>query len=136
MSIIKNVPPHTFGIAGNRGMSFPAAVDCAKLQQPFIQLDDVECWLVKEEDGYTCIYTDRNYVIGVDCKTPIQAPCYIILQESTEDDEMLLIAEEYTLEEDVFFCDSLPEEEITFICLQEDLSIPVIFDPYERQFQI
>lgn len=122
MSIIKNVPPHTFGIAGNRGGSFPEAIVCAKLQQPDLGLSDVECWLVKEEDGYTSIFTDRNYVIGVDCVAPITAPCFIILEELDIDDTPILLGDD-PLEEVLFFCDSPPAPDVCYISLQEDREI-------------
>lgn len=129
-SVIKNIPPIHFGYAGNRGGFFPATFPCGIIPQPYIQTDEFECWLVKEEDGYTNIYSEINYLIGVDCVDPIQAPCYLVIQENQ--DIELLCAE---LEDDfIIFCDELPDADVAFISLQEDVSIPIIFDPYERKF--
>ena len=132
---IKNVPPIDFSIKGNSGLNFPIASTCGDLQQALVLLEDIDCWLVKEEDGYTNIYTDRNNLIGVDCRDPIEAPCFIILEEEAvaAGDSEILGAELY--EESYFFCDNLPEPDILFIGLQEDVDVSILFDPYETKFR-
>jgi hypothetical protein len=141
--ILKNVPPINISLAGNRGKGFPVVSSCQELEQVLIQLEDIECWLVKEEDGYTNIFTDRNNLIGVDCTEPIEAPCFIICQElhnKREEIEILLEQTDIDPEtgaiiEYTLFCDGLPEPEIAFISLQEDITVPILFDPYETIFK-
>ena len=73
--IIKNIPPPTFGIAGNRGIGFPLVNYCSALPQPVIA--DESCYLVKEEDGTTFILGDLPTLredisrIEVSCTSPI-----------------------------------------------------------------
>lgn len=130
-AIIKNSPLPTFGVAGNRGVQFPVVGSCIALQQPVIQIDDIECYLVKEEDGFTSIYMENNFLIGVDCQEPIEYPCYLITNKSGE---LLLLAEQD--DDYVIFCDAVPEPDVPYIALQEDGSTPVLFDPFERKFNL
>ena len=66
--LIKNIPPPTFGIAGNRGVGFPLTDYCSVLPQPIIE--DANCYLVKEEDGFTNILTEIENENAVTCTTP------------------------------------------------------------------
>lgn len=66
--LIKNIPPLSFGIAGNRGVGFPLIEYCSALPQSIIE--DANCYLVKEEDGITNILTEIENEIAVTCTAP------------------------------------------------------------------
>lgn len=130
--VLKNVPPINFGIAGNRGNKFPLNGICADVTQPFIPIDEIDCWLVKEEDGFTNIFTEINFLIGVDCTQPIDLPCFLVLEEDPDTD--LYLAE---LEDDFsIFCDAAPEPDIPFIVLEQDIEEAVLFNPYGQKFNV
>lgn len=69
--IIKNIPPPTFGIAGNRGVGFPLTDYCSALPQP--PAPDLNCFLVKEEsilttsELITSVNTEADNTILVVC---------------------------------------------------------------------
>lgn len=69
--IIKNIPPPTFGIAGNRGVGFPLTDYCSTLTQP--PAPDLNCFLVKEEsilttsELITSVNTEADNTILVVC---------------------------------------------------------------------
>ena len=112
--LIKNIPPSTFRIAGNRGVGFPLAVFCS---EPI--LDD-GCYLAKEEDGITDIFTENENQIGATC-TNIQPEefCYIVLQENTN---TWLGQQENAAEVILISCD----EDAEYLCqlaLQEDRTV-------------
>ncbi len=130
---LKNVPPINFSLKGSTGQFFPIATSCRELEQ-FVE-DEIDCWLVKEEDGFTNIFTDRNLLIGVDCTDPIEAPCYLVCQELQNNEEILLLLAEVE-DEYLLFCDGTVLPDFDFICVQEDPSIPILFDPYERKFAV
>ena len=82
--LIKNIPPLTFGIAGNRGVGFPLTDYCSVLPQPIVE--DANCYLVKEEDGFTNILTEIENEIAVTCTNPeIISFCYLATQENRDD---------------------------------------------------
>ena len=66
--LIKNIPPPTFGIAGNRGVGFPLTDYCSVLPQP--NIEDAKCYLVKEEDCITKILNEIENENVVTCTTP------------------------------------------------------------------
>lgn len=77
--LIKNVPPLSFSIVGNRGVGFPLLERVSLLPQP---PSDVECYLAKE-DGFTAIQTDQQTNILVDCVDPTDV-CVLVLQEDRD----------------------------------------------------
>ena len=92
---IKNIPAPTFGIAGNRGVGFPLVSYCSTIPQPIVE--DANCYLVKEEDGFTNILTEIENEINVTCTDPEAGVCYIVLQEDRniwlgqqEDEDLIL----------------------------------------------
>ena len=87
--LIKNIPPLTFGIAGNRGVGFPLTDSFSVLPQA-----EINCFLVKE-DSITAILADNSDIILVDCFHS-EDTCIIVLQENRnyyllqqEEDEIL-----------------------------------------------
>ena len=116
--LIKNIPPFSFRIAGNRGVGFPLADFCSDLLteetcflaneedinssiftefendifvtctavQPVVPEIITDCYLVKEEDGFTDILTENesSYLIST-CVDPEIEICYLALQENTND---------------------------------------------------
>ena len=81
--LIKNIPPLPFGIAGNRGVGFPLTDYCSVLPQPIIE--DANCYLVKEEDGFTNILTEIENEIAVTCTAPEAGFCFLATQENRND---------------------------------------------------
>jgi len=63
MGIIKNVPPITFGIVGNRGALFPLVDIGPSLTAPV----DESCFLIEEQDENMSIYTQYDKQINIEC---------------------------------------------------------------------
>ena len=112
--LIKNIPLPTFGIAGNRGVGFPLVDYCSTLIQPIVE--DANCYLVKEEDGFTDILTEIQQEIVVTCTAPEAGVCYLVLQE----DRNIVLGQQEN-EEDPLFC-SEAIKETCYLALQEDRS--------------
>lgn len=68
--LIKNIPPPTFGIAGNRGVGFPLVDQCSVELLP---LADLNCYLVRDDDVATNVTTENNNNIMVTCTNPEEA---------------------------------------------------------------
>jgi hypothetical protein len=77
--VIKNIPPLSFGIAGNRGVGFPLVDYCSIFPPTYI--DDDSCYLVREEDGASLIFTESEDDILVACIRPEPETCFLVLQE-------------------------------------------------------
>jgi hypothetical protein len=77
--LIKNIPLPTFGIAGNRGIGFPLVDYCSIIPQMYV--DDGACYLVKEEDGSSQIFTELENDLLVTCTRPEIDACFLVLQE-------------------------------------------------------
>lgn len=65
--LIKNIPPPTFGIAGNRGIGFPVVDQCSV---EILPPADFNCYLVKDQDITTNITTENDSNIIVACTNP------------------------------------------------------------------
>ena len=61
--VIKNIPPPTFGIVGNRGMNFPTTEASPYIATPFTFLSG---FMAKEEDINWAIYTQFDKQIAFD----------------------------------------------------------------------
>lgn len=127
--LIKNIPPLTFGIAGNRGIGFPLTDVHGILPQVLI-----DCFLIKE-DGYTNILTDNSDFVIVDCYHP-EDMCIIVLQEN-RNYNLLQQEENQDEEQDVIFCSwreytGQSYEEVEGVCyllMQEDIYLQLdVFD--------
>lgn len=116
--LIKNIPPLTFGIAGNRGVGFPLTDRMSVLLQP----SQENCFLVKE-DGVTSIYLDSGININVACIDPTDI-CIIVTQEDRE----VFLAQQ---EGDELFCSdaslNIPDTSC-YLAMQEDSEdyIPIL----------
>jgi hypothetical protein len=112
--LIKNIPSGTFGV-GNRGLGFPLTDYCSTIPQPFVE--DTNCYLVKEEDGFTEILTELENQIDVTCTNPEVGNCYIVLQE----DRNIWLGQQEN-REDLIFCSEVLEE-LCQLVLQEDRTV-------------
>ena len=112
--LIKNIPSGTFGV-GNRGLGFPLTDYCSTIPQPFVE--DTNCYLVKEEDGFTEILTELENQIDVTCTNPEADICYLVSQE----DRNIWLGQQEN-REDLLFCGE-GLEELCQLVLQEDRNI-------------
>jgi len=67
--LIKNIPPISYGLPGNRGGDFPLAEFCVGLIIKAVNLDD-GCYLI--EENKVDLYTESKKLITVDCGQQIQ----------------------------------------------------------------
>jgi hypothetical protein len=65
--LLKNIPPHAFGVPGNRGRGFPLTDNGGVIAQP----EDASCYLVKEEDAFADILAEGESQILVTCSDPV-----------------------------------------------------------------